>query len=255
MQRDDLKKLLDAVAAGAASPAAALSQLSDLTFQDAGDYARVDVHRSVRLGLPEVIYGEGKTPAQLVGISGTLLGRAQRVLVTRIHEDGAKALLETYPAAVWHRVARCVAIEPDDASARTATGHVLITTAGTSDIPVAEEARVCAEQFGNKVTALHDVGVSGIHRILGERDRLREARVVIVVAGMEGALASVVGGLVPRPIIAVPTSVGYGASFGGVAALLAMLNSCAAGVTVTNIDNGFGAAYAATRINRMDELG
>ncbi|MCP4867099.1 MAG: nickel pincer cofactor biosynthesis protein LarB [Proteobacteria bacterium] len=255
VHRDDLAKLLNAVAAGGATPDEALAKLSDLHFEDTGDYARVDVHRSLRLGLPEVIYGEGKSPKQLVGISGTLLGRGQRVLITRVHPDGAQAMLEAYPQAQWHRVARCVTAEAPEAAARTETGHVLITTAGTSDIPVAEEARVCAEQFGNKVTALHDVGVSGIHRILGERDRLREARVVIVVAGMEGALASVVGGLVPRPIIAVPTSVGYGASFGGVAALLAMLNSCAAGVTVVNIDNGFGAAYAATRINRMEDLG
>jgi len=256
VQRDDLKNLLDAVAAGTSSADAALARISDLTFEDTGDYARVDVHRSLRLGLPEVIYGEGKSPEQIVGISRTLLGRGQRVLVTRVHVDAATAMKEALPAAVWHRVARCVSVEPEpDVQRGAGSGHVLITTAGTSDIPVAEEARVCAEQFGNKVEALHDVGVSGIHRILGERDRLREARVVIVVAGMEGALASVVGGLVPRPIIAVPTSVGYGASFGGIAALLAMLNSCAAGVTVVNIDNGFGAAYAATRINRMDELG
>jgi NCAIR mutase (PurE)-related protein len=255
VDRDALKQLLDAVAAGSASADEALARLSDLPFEDKG-YARIDTHRSLRLGLPEVIYGAGKTPEQVVGISQTLLSRGQRVLVTRTDEVCATAMAAAMAGAVWHRVARCISVEPDPAPPpREPTGHILITTAGTSDIPVAEEARVCAEQFGNRVTALHDVGVSGIHRILSETDRLREARVIIVVAGMEGALASVVGGLVPRPVIAVPTSIGYGASFGGVAALLAMLNSCASGVTVVNIDNGFGAAYAATRINRIDELG
>ncbi len=256
MDRDALRLLLDAVASGATTPADALARLGELpSFADEGGYARVDLHRSLRLGLPEVIYGAGKSPAQVVGIARALLRRGQRLLVTRASDETAAAVTEEIPGATWHEVARCLTAAPEDAAPLKQSGHVLVATAGTSDIPVAEEARVCAEQFGNKTTALHDVGVSGIHRILHERAALMEARVVIVVAGMEGALPSVVGGLVPRPIIAVPTSVGYGASFGGVAALLGMLNSCAAGVTVVNIDNGFGAAYAATRINRLEELG
>ncbi len=243
------------MASGTESPEAALSRLADLPYADRGDFARVDTHRSLRLGLPEVIYGEGKRPEHLVSIAQALLERGQRVLVTRVPQGSVEPVRTALPRAVWHEQARCVTIEPEPApEAREPVGKILIVTAGTSDIPVAEEARVTAATFGNRVEALYDVGVAGIHRVLSERKRLLDARVLIVVAGMEGALASVVGGLTPRPIIAVPTSVGYGASFGGLAALLAMLNSCAAGVSVVNIDNGFGAAYAATKINRIEDL-
>lgn len=204
--------------------------------------------------MPEVIFGLGKTDAQIAGIAQTLAERGQRVLVTRTSASAAAATKEALPSAEWHEAARCITVDSEGASPVEPSGKVLIVTAGTSDIPVAEEARICAERFGNGVEALYDVGVSGIHRVLGERERMMDAGVIIVVAGMEGALASVVGGLVPRPVIAVPTSIGYGASFGGIAALLAMLNSCAAGVTVVNIDNGFGAAYAATLINRAGDF-
>ena len=255
MDRDQIRALLEAVAKGSMGPESALDRLADLPFADHGGFARVDTHRSLRLGLPEVIYGAGKRPEQVVGIARTLLERGQRVLVTRVPDETAEVVQAAIPRAIWHEVAGCITVPTDPPAApKEPAGNILIVTAGTADIPVAEEARVTAASFDNKVEALHDVGVSGIHRILGERQRLLDARVVIVVAGMEGALASVVGGLVPRPVIAVPTSVGYGASFGGVAALLAMLNSCAAGVSVVNIDNGFGAAYAATMINRLGEL-
>lgn len=253
VDRKAIKQLLAAVAAGERAPDEAVEVLAALPFVDHG-YARVDTHRSLRLGLPEVIFGQGKTTEQVVGIASTIAGKGQRVLVTRTNAQVATALREVHPAAEWHEVARCISLDSEGTSPQEAVGRVLIVTAGTSDIPVAEEARVCAQQFGNEVEALYDVGVSGIHRILGERDRLLAARAIVVVAGMEGALASVVGGLVPRPVIAVPTSVGYGASFGGIAALLAMLNSCAAGVTVVNIDNGFGGAYAATMINRQGDF-
>jgi pyridinium-3,5-biscarboxylic acid mononucleotide synthase len=255
VDREAVRALLEQVAAGGASTDEALERLAGLPFADEGGFARVDTHRSLRLGLPEVIFGPGKRPEQVVAISRTLLERGQRVLVTRVPEESAQAVCAAFPQATWHDVARCLTVVPEPPpKLPEPVGSILIVTAGTSDIPVAEEARVTAASFGNKIDALYDVGVAGIHRVLRERDRLMAARVLIVVAGMEGALASVVGGLVPRPIIAVPTSVGYGASFGGVAALLAMLNSCAAGVSVVNIDNGFGAAYAATMINRLGEL-
>ena len=253
---DSIKALLEAVAAGATSTDDAMRRLANLPFEDHG-YARIDHHRELRLGLPEVVYGAGKSTDQVVGIARALRGQGQVALVTRASGSMAAAAMGEFGAdAKWHEAAGCLVVQPKrKRTPKEPTGHILIVTAGTSDIPVAEEARVTAETFGNKVTALHDVGVSGIHRVMSERTLLLSARVIVVVAGMEGALASVVGGLVPRPVVAVPTSVGYGASFGGLAALLAMLNSCAAGVTVVNIDNGFGAAYAATRINRIDELG
>lgn len=253
MDRTAIKDLLDAVAAGETAPEDALDSLAALPFVDQG-YARVDTHRSLRLGLPEVIFGQGKTDEQVAGIAATLAGKNQRVLVTRTTESAHRATAEVLPSAQWHPKARCITYEPAGASELPEVGKVLVVTAGTSDIPVAEEARFCAERFGNNVEALYDVGVAGIHRVTSERERLMSARVIIVVAGMEGALASVVSGLVPRPVIAVPTSVGYGASFGGLAALLAMMNSCAAGASVVNIDNGFGAAYAATLINRIGDF-
>jgi len=253
VERDALARLLEAVRTGETSPDTALAELERPPIEDKG-FAQVDIHRAVRLGLPEVVFGSGKTIEQIEGIAGALLERGQRVLVTRMAAAAAEAVSARFERACYHEAARCFTIEPEGYQHREATGDVLILSAGTSDIPVAEEARVCAEAFGNKVEAIFDVGVAGLHRILAQRERMLQARVVIVVAGMEGALTSVVGGLVARPVIGVPTSVGYGASFDGLAALLGMLNSCSAGVTVVNIDNGFGAAYAATLINRGDLL-
>ncbi len=252
MERPELEALLAAVAEGDTSPADAADRLADLPFVDQG-FARVDTHRAVRLGLPEAIFAEGKTPAQVVSIGSTLLDRGQRVLATRCSGATAAACLEAWPGATWHEMARCVTVTPTGFTPPSPRGHVLIVSAGTSDLAVADEARVASEAFGNHTELVQDVGVAGLHRILSVRERLEAARVVIVVAGMEGALASVVGGLVAKPVIAVPTSIGYGAAFGGIAALLSMLNSCAAGVTVVNIDNGFGAAWAATMINRLGE--
>jgi pyridinium-3,5-biscarboxylic acid mononucleotide synthase len=250
VERPDLEALLAAVAEGTTSAEDAAERLADLPFVDRG-HARIDLHRSVRLGLPEAIFAERKTPAQVVDIGSVLLAHNQRVLATRCTQAIADACLEAWPNAVWHDVARCITAEPADAVPLEPRGRVLIVTAGTSDMPVAEEAKVVSEAFGNATELVQDVGVAGLHRILAVRERLNAANVVIVVAGMEGALASVVGGLVAKPVIAVPTSVGYGASLGGIAALLSMLNCCAAGVTVVNIDNGFGAAWAATMINRL----
>jgi NCAIR mutase (PurE)-related protein len=215
------------------------------------EFARVDHHRALRQGFPEVIFGEGKTPEQIVRIAEAIAPRGDGVLATRLSVDAAGALADRFPALEWNAVARTGFLPPHQPPTHSVRGPVLVVSAGTSDLPVAEEAAVTAAALGNPVERLTDVGVSGIHRVLAASDLLRHATVVIVVAGMEGALPSVVGGLVAAPVIAVPTSVGYGASFGGVAALLGMLNSCASGLTVTNIDNGFGAAYAATRINRV----
>jgi len=251
VNRQALQALLEQVAAGDSSVDDAVERLSDLPFADV-DGARVDTHRLLRLGLPEVVYGEGKTPDQIVRIVRAQRASGQTVLVTRASTEAADALTGALPDVEWHERARCLVarVEPETEG----TGNVLVVCAGTSDLPVAEEALVTARVLGNRATLLADVGVAGIHRLLAERTTLRAASVVIVVAGMEGALPSVVGGLVARPVIAVPTSVGYGAAFGGVAALLGMLNSCSAGVTVVNIDNGFGAAWAATLINRAGEL-
>ena len=252
MDRQQLQKMLEGVRDGDASIEDVLDELSSLPFVE-NAYARVDLHRSIRLGLPEVILGLGKTPEQVCGISQVLLDKGQKVLVTQATQAAAEAMAEQYPRAEWHQVARCITVAPEGHVPGEPMGNIAIVTAGTSDLPVAEEARVVAEWFGNRVDLLVDVGVAGVHRLLEALDRLRAARVIVVVAGMEGALASVVGGLVSCPVIAVPTSVGYGASFGGLAALLGMLNSCSSGVTVVNIDNGFGAAYSATLINRAAE--
>jgi NCAIR mutase (PurE)-related protein len=246
VRAEQLESLLAEVAAGRLAPAAAVDRLRHLPYEDL-DFARIDHHRAIRQGHPEVVFCEGKTVEQVVAICERLHAATGSFLGTRCSPPQAEALRAGFPEAVWHPLARVVvqgARTPDPASA----GPVLVVSAGTSDLPVAEEAAVVAEAFGHRVARLADVGVAGLHRLLAEGERLREARVVIVVAGMEGALPSVVGGLVAVPVIAVPTSVGYGASFGGLAALLGMLNSCAAGVTVVNIDNGFGAAAAASRI-------
>jgi NCAIR mutase (PurE)-related protein len=212
-------------------------------------FARVDTDRARRCGIPEVVFGSGKTPEQLLAISRTILNKNGVLLATRIDDSHAALLKTEYPQAVHHRTARCLTVEITPLP--KLAGTVAVVCAGTSDLPVAEEASVALEIFGNTVERVTDVGVAGIHRLLPERDRLESCNVLIVVAGMEGALPSAVAGLVSKPVIAVPTSIGYGASLGGIAALLGMLTSCGSGVTVVNIDNGFGAAYAATQINRL----
>jgi pyridinium-3,5-biscarboxylic acid mononucleotide synthase len=247
---EQLEALLAEVAAGRMAPRAAVDRLRHLPFEDIS-FARVDHHRALRQGQPEVVFCEGKTPDQVLAICERLHAESGGFLGTRATPAVADALRSRFPDLIWNQLARTVHL-PGAARRQpsTATGTILVVSAGTSDLPVAEEAAIVAEVFGHEVERLVDVGVAGIHRLLAAGDRLRQARVIIVVAGMEGALASVVGGLVAVPVIAVPTSVGYGASFGGLAALLAMLNSCASGVTVVNIDNGFGAAAAASRICR-----
>ncbi len=248
MNVTELHKLLSQVRDGALDPEAAVEQLRDLPFEDLG-FARVDHHRSIRHGMPEVILGQGKQPEQVAGISRALLAKSSNLLVTRATEEMASQVKPLAHEAEYFPLSRTIRVWRD----RTVTGKgkIAAVCAGTSDLPVLEEARITAEIMGNEVDAICDVGVAGIHRLLHERQRLAEARVAIVCAGMEGALPSVVGGLVGCPVIAVPTSVGYGASFGGLAALLGMLNSCSSNVTVVNIDNGFGAAYVASLINRM----
>ena len=225
-----------------------LEYLRDLPFEDLG-FARVDHHRSLRQGFPEVILGTGKSPAHIAAIASRIVSRGQSLLVTRCCEAAYEAVRGEVPAALFHPVARAITLQQSDI--RPGTGTVLVVAAGTSDMAVAEEAVVTAELMGNPVDRLYDVGVAGLHRLLSAQNRLTAARVIIVVAGMEGALPSVVAGLVQVPVIAVPTSIGYGASFGGVAALLGMLNSCAGGVSVVNIDNGFGAATIASLINHL----
>ena len=242
-----VEALLAEVAAGNLSPESALARLRHLPYEDL-TFARVDHHRQIRQGQPEVVFCAGKTTEQVLGICERLAEHAGSFLGTRANEEMAAALRERFPEVEWNPVARTVHLPLRTSAAHPPHGSVLVVSAGTSDLPVAEEAAVTAAAFGHCVDRLVDVGVAGIHRLLSESARLSAADVLIVVAGMEGALPSVVGGLVRRPVIAVPTSVGYGAAFGGLAALLAMLNSCAAGVTVVNIDNGFGAAAAASRI-------
>ena len=217
-------------------------------FTDLG-FARVDTDRRRRCGFPEVIFGMGKTAEQVAGIARTILENDGVLLVSRAGEEQWRAVAAHFPEAVWHAGARCITVVREKIA--LLEGHIAVVCAGTSDLPVADEAAVTLEIFGNRVERFTDVGVAGIHRLLAVREQLESANVVIVVAGMEGALPSAVAGLVSKPVIAVPTSVGYGASFGGVAALLGMLNSCGSGVTVVNIDNGFGAAYAAAQINRL----
>ncbi len=248
MEAAQLRALLDQVAAGATSPEQALERLRNLPFEDLG-FARVDHHRALRRGYPETIFCEGKTPGQTVAIAERLAAAGSLVLATRAEPPTARALVERFPEAEHDEQARTVVIRRDDAPSPSPAGLVLVLSAGTSDVPVAREALVTARTMGAHAEGIFDVGVAGIHRLLACRERLLEARAIVVAAGMEGALASVVGGLVEAPVIAVPTSVGYGASFGGLAALLTMLNSCAPGVMVVNIDNGYGAGYAAAVIN------
>lgn len=250
MRAEEIENLLAEVAAGRLTPKAALDRLRHLPFEDL-PFARIDHHRSLRQGQPEVVFCEGKTPDQVVAICERLEAVDGAFLGTRASESVAARLRDRFPRMSWNPLARTVHLPPAGRPERApVAGTILVVSAGTSDLPVAEEAAVVAEAFGHTVERLVDVGVAGMHRLLAAGEQLQGARVLIVVAGMEGALPSVVGGLVAAPVIAVPTSVGYGASFGGLAALLAMLNSCAAGVTVVNIDNGFGAAAAASRICR-----
>jgi hypothetical protein len=245
---DGATRLLDRFRARKIGRAQVLRAFQAAPLADLG-FAQVDTHRALRQGFPEVIFGAGKTPNQVVQIAAKLFGRGQPVLVTRIQADHARALRRRFRRAVHHAAARCVTIQRQPLPKRP--GTIAVLCAGTSDVPVAEEAAVTAEIMGNRVDRIFDVGVAGLHRLLTRYDRLQNARVLVVVAGMEGALPSVVAGLVSRPVIAVPTSVGYGASFGGIAALLGMLNSCGSGVTVVNIDNGFGAGFAASQINAL----
>ena len=250
MDEAALRALLDAVAAGSVATEEALRRVKQLDVEDLG-FARIDRHRLLRRGFPEVIYSPGKTPDEVGEIGARLAAAGQSVLATRCSPEAYEALRKRVPDAIYHERARCaVAVRNRPA---LATGLIVVATGGTSDIPVAEEAAITAELAGNPVERLWDVGVAGIHRLLANRERLLAANVMIVVAGMEGALPSVVGGLVDRPVIAVPTSVGYGAAFGGLAPLLGMLNSCSPGVTVMNIDNGFGAGYFAAMLNRMSD--
>jgi len=245
-----LREILEQVAAGADSPEAALEKIRHLPFEDLG-FAKVDHHRDLRSGFPEVIFGQGKTNEQIVGIARKLREAGQNVLITRLDSEAAAGVVAELPDFTYSSDGR-IAFLRQTPSATKGRGRILVAAAGTADLPVAEEAALTAELMGNRLDRIYDVGVAGIHRLFAHHEQLRQANVVIVVAGMEGALPSVVGGLVDKPVIAVPTSVGYGASFGGLAALLAMLNSCAAGVTVVNIDNGFGAGVAASMINRRE---
>lgn len=240
--------LLEGVKQGSVSVADAMEKLKTLPFENL-DYAVVDHHRSLRVGYPEVIYGEGKTCEQCVGIVGAMMQKGNNILITRASRELYQAVHAAVPHAEYNALGRTICIYNTDHA--PTESYIAIVAAGTSDLPVVEEAYETARILGNSVKKITDVGVAGLHRLLSRLDVIRGAKVIIVVAGMEGALASVVGGLVDKPIIAVPTSVGYGANFGGLSALLTMLNSCASGVTVVNIDNGFGAAYSASQINKL----
>jgi hypothetical protein len=243
-----LRHLLASIQAGKTDIDRAVRQLKSLATHDLA-FAKVDGHRTLRKGFPEVIYSEGKTPAHVVKIAKAILRHNDNLLATRVPPETARALKRAFPKAIWHETARVVTVTRKP---QPKTGGVIaVLSAGTTDIPVAEEAAVTADIMGNVVRRYYDVGVAGLHRLLALNHELIEANVLIVCAGMEGALPSVVGGLVDKPVIAVPTSVGYGAAFGGIAALLGMLNSCASGVTVVNINNGFGAGYAASLMNRL----
>lgn len=246
MESDRLRKLLIAIKEGKTDIDDAMHHLKKLPFEDLG-YARIDHHRSVRTGVPEVIYCEGKTIDQIKGIAGVITKHHQNILATRAGREVYEGILEVTEDCIYHESARIVIIKPRPVEK---VGSIVVVTGGTSDLPVAEEASITAETLGNKVTRIFDAGVAGLHRLLYSSDDLFNAKVVVAIAGMEGALASVVGGLVSCPVIGVPTSVGYGTSFGGLSALLSMLNSCASGVSVVNIDNGFGAGYQASLINK-----
>ncbi len=248
MAQEKLLELLRRVQEGTVSPEQAVLELKVSPFEDLG-YAKVDHHRAIRQGIPEVIFGSGKTAEQILGIASAMRRRGnENILITRLSDEKARILAEQLPLT-YDPVSRIAII--GQKGEVTASGTIVVATGGTSDLPVAEEAALTAETLGNQVERLYDVGVAGLHRMLAHLDAIMEARVIVAVAGMEGALASVLGGLVDCPVIAVPTSIGYGANFGGLSALLSMLNSCASGVSVVNIDNGFGAGYLASMINHM----
>lgn len=251
MQEDQIRLLLEDVSRGSIAVEEALTRLRTLPVETVGNFAQLDQHRALRCGFPEVVFGQGKTPEQVVQIVKRLSEQNDRVLVTRVTPEMSAVVQPQIPELVYHPSARVLILDknPD----RQKKAGVMVLTAGTADIPVAEEAAFTADLMGNEVTRIYDVGVAGIHRLLNQVERIRQARVIVVVAGMDGALPSVVGGLVSVPVIAVPTSVGYGASFNGIAALLTMLNSCASGVAVVNIDNGFGAGVLASRINLLGD--
>lgn len=248
MTEEQLRELLGSVQAGSLDVEQAVGRLRHMPFEDLG-FAKIDHHRTLRHGMPEVVFGLGKTADEVLAIAERLAEHAPNVLITRTDAEKARALMSRFPEA--EHFPRSGAVRIWRERKLTGNGTIAVVCAGTSDIPVAEEARVTAEVMGNKVEAVHDIGVAGIHRLMANRQLLMSARVVVVCAGMEGALPSAVGGLVSCPVIAVPTSVGYGASFNGLAALLGMLNSCASNVTVVNIDNGFGAAYVSSLINHL----
>ena len=251
MQEETIRKLLEDVRQGTVDVDHAFNSLRKLPYETVGNFAHLDQHRAIRCGFPEVVFGQGKTASQVTQIVQRLAERNDRVLVTRVSAEMSAEVLTQIPELVYHAAGRVLIL--DKSPDRKKKSGVIVLSAGTADIPVAEEAALTADLMGNAVERLYDVGVSGIHRLLNQVERLQKARVVIVVAGMDGALPSVVGGLVSVPVIAVPTSVGYGASFQGLAALLTMLNSCATGVAVVNIDNGFGAGTLASRINLMEQ--
>ncbi len=250
MDMPGLEDLLKKVRDGKVSPGEAARRLRDLSVEDLG-FARLDHGRGLRCGFPEVVFCQGKRPEEAAEIGGRIYGKSGKVLLTRATEEVFRLFRERVPGAAWHERARCVTARSPDFP-KEEEGLVAVLAAGTADLPVAEEARITAEMMGARTRTFYDVGVAGLHRLLGHLEDLREARALVVAAGMEGALPSVVAGLVERPVLAVPTSVGYGASFGGLSALLAMLNTCAAGVAVVNIDNGFGAGFTAALINRND---
>jgi hypothetical protein len=249
MNPEDLKRLLERVKKGEISIEKAMKTLKTLPFEDIG-FATLDHHRSLRKGFPEVIWGEGKTASQINIIIKNMISKKHPILVTRVDARKAAAIKKSIPSITYHPTSRTLT-STTGKTPKTGKGIILVVSAGTSDIPVAEEALITATMMGNKVDHLYDVGVAGIHRLVGKKEKLISASVLIVVAGMEGALPSVIGGLVDKPLIAVPTSTGYGTGMGGIAALLSMLNSCASGVAVVNIDNGFGAGYIASLINRI----
>ncbi len=249
MQEEHIRVLLEQVSQGNIAVDDAIERLRTLPYESVGNFAQLDQHRALRTGFPEVVFGQGKTPDQVTQIVERLAARNDRVMVTRVTPEMAALVQPHFPDMIYHALARILLL--DRAEGRVKKPGVLVATAGTADVPVAEEAALTADLMGSQVDRIYDVGVAGIHRLLNQVDRLRQARVIVVAAGMDGALPSVVGGLVSVPVIAVPTSVGYGASFNGLAALLTMLNSCATGVAVVNIDNGFGAGVLAHRINSM----
>ena len=248
MNEDTLRELLTGLSQGKISVDDAVQRLKNLPFEDVG-FAHIDHHRSLRRGLSEVIFGEGKEVDDIIGIMEKMTHQEENIMVTRLSPEKAEKIREKFSQSIYHKRARMLTLNREPVKT-FGKGTILVICAGTSDIPVAEEAVLTARFMGNEVETIYDIGVSGLHRLLSHRERILKASVIVVVAGMEGALPSVIGGLVDRPVIAVPTSVGYGASFEGITALLGMLNSCAAGVTVVNIDNGFGAGYAASVINR-----